>query len=89
MEYQAHCSLPEETVNKDLNNMFLRILLTSNHMITLVQFGIIDHLFNFFKTANYTRPIYSCLFIQNFTQNEVIDYLHINHDGLTTQRSSY
>ena len=47
MEYQAHCSLPEETVNKDLNNMFLRVLLTSNHMITLVQFGIIDHLFNF------------------------------------------
>ena len=74
MEYQARCSLPEETVNKDVNSMFLRVLLTSNHMITLVQFGIIKHLFNFSRLQIALASIYSCLFIQNCTQNEVITY---------------
>ena len=65
------------------SRIFLCILLTGNHMIFLVQFGINKHLLIFSKTANCTRPtgscillvfkkIYSCSFIPNCARNHVI-----------------
>ena len=64
------------------SRIFPCILLTRNHMIFLVQFGINKHLLIFSKTTNRTRPkgscnfvsllkIYSCLFIPNCTRNHV------------------
>ena len=58
----THFSLPEETVHKDLQKMFPRVLLKSNPMIILVQFGI--------KPLN----IYKSLCILNCPQNHVINY---------------
>ena len=64
--------------------IFPCILLTRNHMIFLVQFGINKHLLIFSKTTNCTCPkgscnfvskkIYLCLFIPNCTRNHVITY---------------
>ena len=61
------------------SRIFPCILLTRNHMIFLVQFGINKHLLIFSKTTNCTRAIllvfkkiYSCLFIPNCTRNHVI-----------------
>ena len=68
------------------SRIFPCILLTRNHMIFLVQFGISKRLLIFSKTTNCTRPtglcnllkfvfkkiIYSCLFIPNCTWNHVI-----------------
>ena len=45
------------------SRVFPCILLTGNHMIFLVQFGINKHLLIFSKTANCTRPTGSCNFI--------------------------
>ena len=58
------------------SRIFPCILLTRNHMIFLVQFGINNHLLIFSKTTNCTRPkkIYPCLFISNYTRNHVITY---------------
>ena len=45
------------------SRIFPCILLTSNHMIFLVQFGINKHLLIFSKTTNCTRPKGSCNFV--------------------------
>ena len=44
------------------SRIFPCILLTRNHMIFLVQFGINKHLLIFSKTTNCTRPTGSCNF---------------------------
>ena len=45
------------------SRIFPCILLTRNHMIFLVQFGINKHLLIFSKTTNCTRPTGSCNFV--------------------------
>ena len=45
------------------SRIFPCILLTRNHMIFLVQFGINKHLLIFSKTTNCTRPMCSCNFV--------------------------
>ena len=44
-------------------SIFSSVLLISNHMIFLVQFGINKHLQIFLKTTNCTRPTGSCNFV--------------------------
>ena len=60
------------------SRIFPCILLTRNHTIFLVQFGINKHLLIFSKTTNRARAILlvfnSCLFIPNCTRNHVITY---------------
>ena len=45
------------------SRIFQCILITRNHMIFLVQFGINKHLLIFSKTTNCTRPTGSCSFV--------------------------
>ena len=70
------------------SRIFPCILLTRNHMIFLVQFGINKHLLIFQRPqialSLQARPIllvfekiYSCLFIPNCTRNHVITYTYI------------
>ena len=77
------------------SRIFLCILLTGNHMIFLVQFGINKHLLIFSKTANSTslraraillvfKNIFSCLFIPNCARNLVITYPNWTPLGLIT-----
>ena len=46
-----------------LSRIFSFILLISNHMIFLVQFGTRKHLLILSKTTNCTRPTFSCNFV--------------------------
>ena len=68
-------------------HIFPCILLTCDHMIFLVQFGINKHLLIYSKTTNIIaltlqaweillvfKKIYSCLLIPNCTRNHVITY---------------
>ena len=66
-----------------LSRICSSILLISNHIIFLVQFGLNKHLLIFSKITNCTRltgscnfvsiwKMYSCLFIPNCTRNHVI-----------------
>ena len=77
------------------SRIFPCILLTRNHMIFLVQFGINKHLLIFSKTANSTslraraillvfKNIFSCLFIPNCARNLVITYPNWTPLGLIT-----
>ena len=50
------------------------ILLTRNHMIFLVKFGINKHLFIFSKTTNCTRPTGSCNFVSLWKNLLVLIY---------------
>ena len=54
--------------------IFPYILLTRNHMIFLVQFGINKHLLIFSKTTNWTRPTGSCNFVSLFKNLLVLIY---------------
>ena len=69
------------------SRIFPCILLTRNHMIFLVQFGINKHLLIFSKPQIALalraraillvfKKIYSCLFIPNYTRNHVITYMY-------------
>ena len=55
------------------SRIFPCILLTRNHMIFLVQFGINKHLL-ISQRSQTCQSIYSCLFIANCTGNHVITY---------------
>ena len=70
---------------------FLSILLTSNHMIFLVQFGMNKHLQIFQRPQIALAPrasaillvfVYSCLFIPNCTRNHVIGFANTNCHAL-------
>ena len=72
--------------------IFPRILLTRNHMIFLVQFGINKHLLIFSKTKIALalraraillvfKKIYSCLFIPNCTRKHVITHTNKLNGG--------
>ena len=70
------------------SRIFPCMLLTRNHMIFLVEFGINKQLLIFFKDHKIARAlgartillvyrkIYSCLFIPNCTRNHVITYTY-------------
>ena len=55
-------------------SIFSSVLLISNHMIFLVQFGINKHLQIFLKTANCTRPTGSCNFVSLWKNLLVLIY---------------
>ena len=71
------------------SRIFPCILLTRNHMIFLLQFGINKHKF-FFKDHKFHSPlrariillvfkkIYSCLYIPNCTRNHVNTYAYLH-----------
>ena len=61
------------------SRIFPCILLTRNHMIFLVQFGINKHLLIFSKTTNCTRPTGSCNFVSLWKNLLVLIYskLHL------------
>ena len=56
------------------SRIFSCILLTRNHMIFLVQFGINKHLLIFSKTTNCTRPTGSCNFVSLWKNLLVLIY---------------
>ena len=56
------------------SRIFPCILLTRNHMIFLVQFGINKHLLIFSKTTNCTRPTGSCNFVSLWKNLLVLIY---------------
>ena len=56
------------------SRIFPCILLTRNHMIFLVQFGINKHLLIFLKTTNCTRPTGSCNFVSLYKNLLVLIY---------------
>ena len=55
-------------------SIFSSVLLISNHMIFLVQFGINKHLQIFLKTTNCTRPTGSCNFVSLWKNLLVLIY---------------
>ena len=64
-----------------LSHIFSCLLLTCNHMIFLIQFGINKHLLRpqialalWARTILLEKKIYSCSFIPNCTQDHVITY---------------
>ena len=61
------------------SRIFSCLLLTRNHMIFLVQFGINKHLLIFSKTTNCTRPTGSCNFVSLWKNLLVLIYskLHL------------
>ena len=65
------------------SRIFPCILLTRNHMIFLVQFGINKHLLIFFKDHKVFKKICSCLFIPNCTRNHVITYTNTGEPRLS------
>ena len=56
------------------SRIFPCLLLTRNHMIFLVQFGINKHLLIFSKTTNCTRPTGSCNFVSLWKNLLVLIY---------------
>ena len=56
------------------SRIFPCILLTRNHMIFLVQFGINKHLLIFSKTTNCTSPTGSCNFVSLWKNLLVLIY---------------
>ena len=64
------------------SRIFPCILLTCNHMIFLVQFGINKHLLIFSKTTNCTSPMCSCnlpVLIYSKLHSKSCDYLYKVH----------
>ena len=64
------------------SRIFPCILLTGNHMIFLLQFGINQHLLIFSKTTNCTRPTGSCNFVSLWKNLLVLIYTNCTCDYL-------